>query len=133
MNRLSVLTGTRKTKQRQAILKVLRDTDCHPTAQWIYEQVRQEIPHISLGTVYRDLKLLKKMGEILELDFAGNLTRFDANTSQHHHFYCKKCHSIFDIDELVDTQVDERVADENGFEVFGHRMDFFGLCRECRT
>ena len=133
MDKISIFRGTRKTKQRQAILKVLRDTRSHPTAQWIYEQVRQEIPHISLGTVYRDLKLLKKMGEILELDFAGNLTRFDANTSRHYHFYCKKCHRIFDIDEPVDMQVDEKVAAKNGFEVFSHRMDFFGLCRECRT
>ncbi|MFC1846727.1 transcriptional repressor [Chloroflexota bacterium] len=133
MNKTSILAGTRKTKQRRAILKVLKDTESHPTAQWIYEQVRQEIPHISLGTVYRDLKLLKKMGEILELDFAGNLTRFDAKTSRHYHFYCKKCHRIFDIDKPVDMQVDAKVAAENGFEVFSHRMDFFGLCRECHT
>ena len=50
----------RKSKQRDAILRVLRSTNTHPTVQWIYDQVRHEIPNISMGTVYRNLKLLKK-------------------------------------------------------------------------
>ena len=133
MDKVSVLNGTRKTKQREAILKVLKDADCHPTAHWIYEQVQLKIPHISLGTVYRDLKLLKKMGEILELDFAGNTTRFDGNTGHHYHFYCQKCKCIFDLKDPVDMEIDERVAEKNGFQVFRHRMDFFGLCRDCRS
>ena len=59
----------RKSKQKQAVLRVLNRTTSHPTAKWIYEEVRQEIPDISLGTVYRNLKLLKCEGKILELDF----------------------------------------------------------------
>ncbi|MFC1865267.1 Fur family transcriptional regulator [Chloroflexota bacterium] len=133
MNKSNVLNGTRKTKQREAILKVLKDTDCHPNAQWIYEQVRREISHISLGTVYRDLKILKEMGKILELDFAGNTTHFDGITKQHYHFYCQKCNSISDIEEPVNPKIDKSIAAKNGFKVFYHRMDFFGLCRDCRS
>jgi Fe2+ or Zn2+ uptake regulation protein len=112
---------------------VLKDTDCHPTARWIYEQVRLQIPNISLGTVYRDLKTLKQMGKSLELDFAGSITRFDGNTNLHYHFYCQRCNRIFDIQEPVDKEIDKRVAEKNGFWVSNHRMDFFGLCRDCRS
>ncbi len=59
---------TRMTKQRKAILKVLKHTDSHPTADWIYEKVREEIPNISLGTVYRNLNVLAELGKINVLD-----------------------------------------------------------------
>jgi len=133
MNKTHVLNGTRKTKQREAILKVLKDTNCHPGAHWIYEKVRREIPHISLGTVYRDLKILKEMGKIRELVFTGNMTHFDGITKQHIHFYCQKCNSISDIEEPVNMEIDKSVAAKNGFKVYCHRMDFFGLCRACRS
>ncbi len=133
MNKSGILSVIRNTRQRQAIFELLKDTDCHPTAHWIYEQVRLQIPHISLGTVYRDLKTLKQMGDILELDFAGNTTRFDGNTSRHYHFYCQRCNRIYDIQEPVDMDIDKRVAEKNGFKVFSHRMDFFGLCLDCRS
>lgn len=124
-------TVTRKTKQKDAILKFLRNTDIHPTANCIYKQVKQEIPYISLGTVYRDLKSLKQRGEIAELDYSGSLTRFDGNTSKHYHFHCQKCDRIFDINEVVDSEIEKRVASKTGFDVFCHRLEFYGLCRDC--
>ena len=123
---------TRKTKQREAILKVLKSTDVHPTAQWVYEQVRQELPHISLGTVYRDLKMLKEKGEIKELEFGGSQNRFDGNTEKHSHFCCIKCNGIYDIDEPISVDLDKRVAEENKLDIHYHRIKFFGLCRNCR-
>ena len=125
-------TVTRRTKQKGAILRALRNTDIHPTANWIYKQVKQEIPNISLGTVYRDLKLLKRRGEIAELDYSGSLTRYDGNTGRHHHFHCQKCDRIFDIAEVVDSEIDNLVAATTGFEVSSHRLEFYGLCRDCR-
>ena len=132
MNKSISGTVTRKTKQKDAILRVLRNTDIHPTANWIYKQVKQEIPHISLGTVYRDLKLLKQRGDIAELDYSGSLTRFDGNTSQHYHFHCQQCDRIIDITEAVDSEIDKRLATKTGFDVFCHRLEFYGLCRDCR-
>ena len=61
----------RETKQREAILKVLRHTDSHPTADWIYDEVRKVIPNISKGTVYRNLKILREDREISELNLSG--------------------------------------------------------------
>jgi len=128
-----MLTLTRRTKQKETILRVLRDSNCHPTAGRIYEQVRREIPRISLGTVYRDLKALKQEGEIAELSLADRLTRFDGNTRNHHHFQCQKCGYIFDVAEPIDTELDSRLAQETSFEVFYHHLEFYGLCPDCQT
>jgi len=122
----------RKSKQKQAVLRVLNGTTSHPTAKWIYEEVRQEIPDISLGTVYRNLKLLKCEGKILELDFT-TLGRFDGNIYNHYHFRCERCGGMFDVDEPVDKLMDDRVAQKTGFKVTHHRLEFRGLCKDCQS
>jgi Fe2+ or Zn2+ uptake regulation protein len=122
----------RRTKQREAILKVLRGVNSHPTADWIYEEVRKEIPNISLGTVYRNLKLLRESGEILEVDLSGTFSRFDGNPDNHYHFRCEKCGHVFDVDEPVNKELDERVARKTGFKISYHRLEFRGLCKECQ-
>jgi Fur family peroxide stress response transcriptional regulator len=123
----------RKSKQKEAILRVLRGTTSHPSADWVYEQVKREIPKISLGTVYRNLKLLKQEGEILELDLASTLSRFDGNSQDHYHFRCEQCGRIFDVDEPVDEEIDDRVAQKTGFKVSHHRLEFRGLCKDCQS
>ena len=69
----------RMTEQRKLILNILRSTKSHPTADWIYQEARKEIPNISLGTVYRNLKILVQAGEILEMDFGSGYSRYDSN------------------------------------------------------
>jgi Fur family peroxide stress response transcriptional regulator len=123
----------RKSKQRDAILKVLMSTTSHPTAEWLYEEVRKEIPNISLGTVYRNLRLMKRQGEILELEQAGAHGRFDGNSANHYHFRCDECGMVFDIDEPLVVGIDERVERNTGFKVSHHRLEFRGLCRSCQT
>jgi Fur family peroxide stress response transcriptional regulator len=123
----------RRSKQREAILDFLRNTSSHPTAYQIYEAVRKEIPNISLGTVYRNLKLLSSEAEILELDLAGSLSRFDGDTRSHYHFRCEGCGRVFDVDEPVDLERNERVAKKTGFMVSHHILEFRGLCRDCQT
>ena len=120
----------RKSKQKQAVLRVLNGTTCHPTAKWIYEEVRKEIPDISLGTVYRNLKLLKRQGEISELDFA-TISRFNGNTQNHYHFKCEQCGRVFDVEGPVDTESDKQIAQKTGFKVSYHRLEFRGLCKDC--
>ena len=122
----------KKTRQREAILKVLRGTRSHPTADLVYGEVRREIPNISLGTVYRNLKSLSERGEILELELSGTLSRYDAFTDDHYHFRCDKCGRVFDVDEPVDRKLDKKVAKKTGFEVTYHRLEFRGLCRNCQ-
>ncbi len=121
----------RKSKQKESILRVVKETNSHPTAEWIYEQVRREIPNISLGTVYRNLRLLKREGEISELSLAGTLSRFDGIVGNHYHFRCGQCGRIFDVDEPANKEIDRRVTQKTGFKVSYHILEFRGLCEDC--
>lgn len=123
----------RKTKQRDLILKTLRSTKSHPTADWIYEKVKQEMPNISLGTVYRNLGTLKEIGEVMELNYGSKYSRFDGNPENHYNFVCINCGSVMDIQGLpVDEKLNEKVERENGVKVMFHRTEFYGLCKECK-
>ena len=124
---------SRRTKQRESILRVVKSTTSHPTADWIYDEVRKEIPIISLGTVYRNLKLLRESGEILELDFNGAFSRYDGKPYNHYHFRCEKCGRVFDVDEPVNRELDERIAQKTRFKISYHRLEFRGLCQECQN
>lgn len=122
----------RETKQRDAILNVLRHTHSHPTADRIYEEVRKVIPRISKGTVYRNLKILQELDEISELNMSGTVSRFEGGKEKHYHFRCEKCGRVFDLDEPVDNELDKSVAERTGLEVHYHQLEFRGLCKECQ-
>ncbi len=126
---------SRKSKQREAILRVVKEATSHPTAAWLYEQVRMEIPNISLGTVYRNLRLLREEGHILELELAGTLTRFDGNTQYHHHFICEQCDRVFDVssEEQMGRAMIDRIAQRTGFSITHHCCEFYGLCKDCQS
>jgi Fe2+ or Zn2+ uptake regulation protein len=121
----------RSSKQKKAILRVLRGTTSHPSADWIYEEVRKQIPNISLGTVYRNLNMLKEEGSIVDLSFTGAANRYDGKLEPHYHFRCVKCGRLFDIDQPVKGDLDNGVAQDSGFEVLGHRLEFYGFCPDC--
>ncbi len=121
----------RMTRQRKIILEILKNTKIHPTADWIYDQVRQELPNISLGTVYRNLKVLKEMGEIRELDYGSTYSRFDGKPENHYHFVCNSCDKVIDIDLPVDYSLEEKVQEQNGFKIEEHRLEFYGSCNDC--
>ncbi len=118
----------RNTYQRQLILEILKSTTSHPTADWIYEQARKEIPNISLGTVYRNLKILKEEGLIIELT-DGKQSRFDARIDNHYHFKCEKCGSIYDI-EPKDIEI-KHSLDVKGFSIDSVDVNITGICSKC--
>ena len=123
----------RETRQREAILNILRDADSHPTADRIYDEVRKTIPNISKGTVYRNLKILKETGKISELNLDGTVSRYEDKKDGHYHFRCEKCGKIFDLDEPVNHALDEKIAKKTGFTVSYHQLEFRGLCKECQS
>lgn len=124
----------RKTKQRELILKTLRSTNTHPTADWIYEKVKEEMPNISLGTVYRNLGILRDMGEILELNYGSNYSRYDGNPENHYHFVCVECNRVYDVKGVdINKDLEKEVAEKNNVKVFYHRTEFYGLCTECKN
>ncbi len=124
---------TRMTKQKKVILDILRNTKCHPSADWVYEQAKKIVPDISLGTVYRNLNVLKETGEILELNYGSTYSRYDGIGENHYHFCCEKCQQLFDITMPVDLGLDKMVQDTTGFEVKYHRTEFYGLCKDCQS
>jgi Fur family peroxide stress response transcriptional regulator len=123
----------RKSKQKEAIQNVLRDTACHPDAEWIYERVKKQIPDISLGTVYRNLKLLKELGAIREVGLSGGICHYEIETPPHYHFRCEVCGTIIDLDERVDRSVANRVEKKTGFKVTGQNLELSGLCLKCQN
>jgi len=122
----------RNTKQRELILQVLKNNRTHPTADWIYEEVKKQIPAISKGTVYRNLNVLQEEGAITELNLDGNPARYEEKQPVHYHFRCNKCGRVIDLDEPQVKGLDERVARKTGFKIFYHQTEFRGLCKDCQ-
>jgi Fur family transcriptional regulator, peroxide stress response regulator len=128
--------GLRLTGPRRVVLEVVRATDSHPTAELVHRMVRRRLPRVSLGTVYRNLRVLVAEGLVNELPGPGPHARFDGNTSDHHHFTCLGCGRIVDVDGPL-TEPDSRalctrVAAQGGFSVTHHRIEFYGRCSGCR-
>jgi Fur family peroxide stress response transcriptional regulator len=122
----------RITPQRLAVLRVLAASDGHPTVEAIYEKVRVEFPTTSLATIYKTVSLLKEINEVLELGFADGSSRYDGNKPlPHPHVICTKCKKIIDPDLSSLKDMTKEVAEETGFKILTHRVDFFGICREC--
>ncbi len=121
---------TRMTKQRKVILEELRKVHSHPTADELYEMIRTRMPRISLGTVYRNLDFLTESGEILKIDAAGSIRRFDGDTRPHQHVRCRVCGRIGDvIPPLPAPEVNAVKVD--GFQVLSSRIEYEGICDRC--
>ena len=120
------------SKQRKRILEVLQNTGTHPTATWIYDELRKDFPDLSQGTVYRNLNILIDQGLVKKIDFGSTFDRFDANTSEHYHFICEKCGAIYDLEMPIIYKLNEDVKDETNFEVHSHRIEFYGICEKCK-
>ncbi len=123
--------GLRLTKPRRIILDVVRATDAHPTAALVYRRVRRRLPRVSLGTVYRNLRVLAAEGFLAERADAAGL-RFDGNTAPHDHFTCLACGRIYDVTARRERAVRARLTARTGFEVLNHRTEYFGRCGDCR-
>ncbi|MEE1240079.1 MAG: transcriptional repressor [Acutalibacteraceae bacterium] len=119
------------SRQREAILNVLYSTDTHPTANWVYDRVRETIPNISLGTVYRNLASLSEAGEILSLQVGDGYEHFDGNNSLHAHFCCRRCSRIIDI--MLENDYLSEVAQKNGFTPDSSVYIVRGVCCECNS
>ncbi len=123
----------RVTPQRLAILKILAESNGHPNVENIYEQVKPNFPTTSLATVYKNVSILKKLGEVLELGFSNACNRYDGNRPQPHpHLVCDCCKKIVDPDLSSLEDVTTELTQETGFKILNHRLDFFGICPECQ-
>jgi len=123
-------TTRRNTRQRQVVLEELRKVTSHPTATELYDMARQRLPKISIATVYRNLELLAQAGEITKLDLAGGEARFDGDASQHHHIRCTQCGRV---EDAGGPAIQTDVTSPSGYEVTGYRLEFTGVCPDCKN
>ena len=119
-------------RKRNAILQCVRSTTTHPSAEWVFENVRNEVPDISLATVYRNLSLFKDQGQIVSLGTVKGVERFDGNTTPHVHFICAGCGAIVDMPEIsVPAELNSAVSRASGGRVDSCQLSFTGMCKNC--
>jgi Fur family peroxide stress response transcriptional regulator len=120
-------------RKRDAILNCVRSTDAHPSADWVFEHVKEQVPDISLATVYRNLALFKDQGLITSLGTVKGVERFDGNTDPHVHFICTQCGAVMDLPQIsVPEELNSAVAQSSGGRVDNCQLSFTGICGECR-
>ncbi|MBN1138595.1 MAG: transcriptional repressor [Anaerolineae bacterium] len=123
----------RLTPQRIALLRLLAAGDGHPSAHQLYEQIKDQFPTTSLATVYKTLTVLKEIDEVLELGFSGDDNRYDGNKPYPHpHLICIRCQKILDPEVNLAHGLIQEVAQSSGYQIVGHRLDFYGLCPDCQ-
>ncbi len=119
----------RYSKQREVILELVRSTHSHPTADWVYTQVRKKMPNVSLGTVYRNLGQLVDANVINVLKYDG-VVHYDGNVAEHQHFSCQVCGNIFDIDVDVSDLMNQ-VETKTRYHVADYQLHIIGICNTC--
>lgn len=128
------MNRTNYSAKREAIYSAICSTTTHPDAEWIYNKVRADFPNISLGTVYRNLVMLRNEGKIISLGVVKGCERFDGNVHEHSHFICTECGRIIDVSRNFAVHIsnlDELVQKELGVKVESHDLAFYGKCDLC--
>lgn len=125
------------SKQRSLILDIVRANPVHPTAEWVYEQARKEMPSIGIATVYRNLNALADMGEIGRIVSADGADRFDSNLEEHYHLQCRACGRLVDLrmkDPQRASELRKTILDAFGIEdedVAITTTLLKGVCNDC--
>ncbi|MBN1250423.1 MAG: transcriptional repressor [Anaerolineae bacterium] len=126
--------GCRLTPQRLALVDILTHTDRHFSAQQLHERLRQRFPTTSLATVYKTLNTLRELGEVTEMGFSDDDTRYDAmDPHPHPHLVCIQCRRIIDAEVEPPDELAERLEQISGYRILSHRLEFYGICPECQS
>lgn len=126
-------TGHRFTEQRAAVYRFLSSTTSHPNADEVFQEVRSEVPGISLATVYKSLETLVSCGLAAKLSYSDGSARYDARTDPHHHARCLGCGRVMDVPgHFSDGETESLGKGLKGFSVTGYRLELTGFCSRCR-
>ena len=120
----------RYSKQRNLILNVIQGTRSHPTADWVYGEVRRILPNVSLGTVYRNLGQLVDNKSLEAINIDGTV-HYDAFLDDHQHFQCNTCNQIFDID-LNTKDFVLKIESKIKHKIDRWQIHFYGICELCQ-
>ncbi len=126
-----ILAALKYSRQRESIKEFLMSRKDHPTADMVYENMKNIYPNISLGTVYRNLSLLADIGEIQKLASYGGADRFDARTDEHCHFMCTECGRVSDLESEGFDRLLKQAEDNFHGRITGCSIRFFGICEDC--
>ncbi len=121
------------SRKRDAILACMQGTKCHPTADWVYQQLKPEFPDLSLGTVYRNISMFREEGAIQSVGVVRGMERFDANAEPHTHFICLSCGQVLDMEQVeLPEEVLQAARNCSGGAVDNYQLQFSGICAGCR-
>ena len=123
----------RFSKKREAIYACLCGTQVHPSADWIYRELRPDYPDLSLATVYRNLIQLKEAGMIQSVGVVDGQERFDADLHPHSHLVCSRCGSVRDLEIRLPERLTRDTEEQSGWKVTGTSVRLTGICPQCRA
>ncbi|WP_288682479.1 transcriptional repressor [uncultured Eubacterium sp.] len=123
----------KRSVQRELIRNNLAHRTDHPTADMVYQSIREELPNISLGTVYRNLRFLVDQGDALSLKLGDGKEHFDGNVNPHFHFICTQCGCVDDIFMPSIDEICTTAAQYYSGDIKGHSTYFYGTCPKCKT
>lgn len=125
--------GFRLTPQRLQVVQILISSEYHPSAEELYQRVRETFPSTSLATIYKTLQVLKDLNEVIELTFADGGSRYDGHKPYPHpHVICVSCGEILDMDPEPMKALAQQISTHTGYTIETHRQDYFGLCLTCQ-
>jgi len=119
------------SRKREAILAKIRSTTSHPTAEWVYHELKGEIPDLSLATVYRNIRMFKEDGEIISVGTVSGQERFDGTTAPHGHFICTNCNAVIDFTNPTEDAKVRSHLEDTGFHVDRVDLVVYGSCKAC--
>lgn len=119
------------SRQRDAIIMLLKSVKSHPSAEWLYSELKSEFPSLSLATVYRNLNQLCELGEARKIEVGDGTVRFDGSTDNHYHFLCSCCKSVIDVSEGESSEINSAIEERYNVKVDTHSIVFYGRCSSC--
>ena len=126
-----IMVKQKFSRQRQCIIDYLMQTKEHPTAEMVYLHVREQYPKVSLGTIYRNLRLLVEQGQLRSLSCGDGFERFDGNLQPHNHFICRCCGRVLDLEMDSFEHINTLAAANFSGKIEGHVTYFYGKCEAC--
>ncbi len=122
----------KKSNQRERIFELIQKSSEHPTAQNIYEILKNEIKSLSIGNVYRNIRILIEQGFIIGRDFGDRIEHFDAMIQIHYHIICEKCNTVSDFIMPVQESITKNAQKISKHTITSHTIQFYGICEKCK-
>ncbi len=135
MNAFLVRNNLKSSHSRNIILKIFLNSTQHLTSEELYNLTKGKIPNIGMATIYRTLKLFCDCGIASELHFSKGKSRYEPlfNIKHHDHLICKNCGQVIEVCDDEIERLQESLSEKHNFMMESHKLEIYGLCKECRT